>query len=159
MQQTAINQAADWQAQLLKEDGSQFSIIFDHQVQGQVEWQLTGLHNVYNAVAAIAAARHIGILPSAAIAALGQFKNVKRRMEVIAQLKGVTIYDDFAHHPTAIKMTLEGLRKHVGSEKIIAVLDRVQTPCAWVCTVKRLLNHWHRQIGCLFISPKIWTGI
>ena len=123
VQQTAINQAAQWQAQLLKDDGSQFSIIFDQQDQGQVDWQLTGLHNVYNAVAAIAAARHIGILPSDAIAALGQFKNVKRRMEVIAQIKGVTIYDDFAHHPTAIKMTLEGLRKHVGSEKIIAVLE------------------------------------
>ncbi|MBT5222785.1 MAG: UDP-N-acetylmuramate:L-alanyl-gamma-D-glutamyl-meso-diaminopimelate ligase [Gammaproteobacteria bacterium] len=123
VQQTAINQAAAWQAQLLKEDGSQFSVIFDQEVQGEVEWQLTGLHNVYNALAAIAAARHIGILPSAAIAALEQFKSVKRRMEVIAQLKGVTIYDDFAHHPTAIKMTLEGLRKHVGSEKIIAVLE------------------------------------
>ncbi|HIG65199.1 MAG TPA: UDP-N-acetylmuramate:L-alanyl-gamma-D-glutamyl-meso-diaminopimelate ligase [Methyloprofundus sp.] len=123
VQQTAINQAAAWQAQLLKEDGSQFSVIFDQEVQGEVEWQLTGLHNVYNALAAIAAARHIGILPSAAIAALEQFKSVKRRMEVIAQVKGVTIYDDFAHHPTAIKMTLEGLRKHVGSEKIIAVLE------------------------------------
>ena len=123
VQNTAINQTAAWQAQLLKDDGSQFNIIFDQQDQGQVTWQLTGLHNVYNAVSAIAAARHIGILPSDAIAALKQFKNVKRRMEVIAQIKGVTIYDDFAHHPTAIKMTLEGLRKHVGSEKIIAVLE------------------------------------
>ena len=123
VQNTAINQAATWQAELTKEDGSQFSVTFEQQNQGQVEWQLTGLHNVYNALAAIAAARHIGILPGDAIAALRQFKNVKRRMEVIAQIRGVTIYDDFAHHPTAIQMTLEGLRKHVGEEKIIAVVE------------------------------------
>ncbi len=123
VQLTAINQSATWQAELQKEDGSQFSITFDQQIQGQVAWQLTGLHNVYNALAAIAAARHIGILPVDAIAALTRFKNVKRRMEVIANIKGVTVYDDFAHHPTAIQMTLEGLRKHVGSEKIIAVVE------------------------------------
>ncbi|OQK16838.1 UDP-N-acetylmuramate:L-alanyl-gamma-D-glutamyl-meso-diaminopimelate ligase [Methyloprofundus sedimenti] len=123
VQQIAIDQDTTWQAQLLEQDGSQFSVSFNQQVQGQVEWQLTGLHNVYNALAAIAAARHIGILPGDAITALKKFKNVKRRMEVIANIKGVTIYDDFAHHPTAIKMTLEGLRKHVGAEKIIAVLE------------------------------------
>jgi len=123
VQQTAIDQDAAWQAELLEQDGSQFGVSFNQQAQGQVVWQLTGLHNVYNALAAIAAARHIGILPGDAITALREFKNVKRRMEVIAQIKGVTIYDDFAHHPTAIKMTLEGLRKHVGAEKIIAVLE------------------------------------
>ncbi len=123
VQATAVGQQAAWQAELNKEDGSQFSVIFEQQQQGQVDWQLTGLHNVYNALAAIAAARHIGILPEHAIAALTKFKNVKRRMEVIAQVKGVTVYDDFAHHPTAIQMTLEGLRKHVGAAKIIAVLE------------------------------------
>ncbi|BCG65386.1 MAG: UDP-N-acetylmuramate: L-alanyl-gamma-D-glutamyl-meso-diaminopimelate ligase [Methyloprofundus sp.] len=123
VQATAIDQQATWQAELNKEDGSQFSVTFEQQKQGQVDWQLTGVHNVYNALAAIAAARHIGILPEHAIAALTKFKNVKRRMEVIAQVKGVTVYDDFAHHPTAIQMTLEGLRKHVGSAKIIAVLE------------------------------------
>lgn len=123
VQSTAINQPAIWQAELLKEDGCQFNIVFEQQVQGQVDWQLTGQHNVYNALAAIAAARHIGILPVDAIAALGHFKNVKRRMEVIARINGVTLYDDFAHHPTAIQMTLEGLRKHVGAEKIIAVVE------------------------------------
>ena len=123
VQLTAIDQGATWQAELIEQDGSQFGVSFNQQDQGQVVWQLTGLHNVYNALAAIAAARHIGILPGDAITALRAFKNVKRRMEVIAQIKGVTIYDDFAHHPTAIKMTLEGLRKHVGAEKIIAVLE------------------------------------
>ena len=123
VQQTAINQKAAWHAELLEQDGSQFSVTFDQQVQGQVAWQLTGMHNVYNALAAIAAARHIGILPVDAITALTKFKNVKRRMEVIVKIKGVTVYDDFAHHPTAIQMTLEGLRKHVGEEKIIAVVE------------------------------------
>ncbi|GFO72316.1 UDP-N-acetylmuramate: L-alanyl-gamma-D-glutamyl-meso-diaminopimelate ligase [Bathymodiolus japonicus methanotrophic gill symbiont] len=123
VQLTAINQDAAWQVELLEDDGSQFVIKFNQQTQGQVVWQLTGQHNVYNALAAIASARHIGILPADAIAALTRFKNVKRRMEVIAEIKGVTVYDDFAHHPTAIQMTLEGLRKHVGAEKIIAVVD------------------------------------
>jgi len=123
VQLTAINQNAAWQAELIEEDGSQFSIAFEQQIQGQVKWQLTGLHNVYNALAAIAAARHIGILPADAIVALSKFKNVKRRMEVIANIKGTTVYDDFAHHPTAIQMTLEGLRKHVGEDKIIAVVE------------------------------------
>lgn len=123
VQQTAINEAAAWQAELLEDDGSQFSIAFEQQTQGQVDWQLTGMHNVYNALAAIAAARHIGIVPQDAIMALNSFKNVKRRMEVIARINGVTLYDDFAHHPTAIQMTLQGLRKHVGAEKIIAVVE------------------------------------
>jgi UDP-N-acetylmuramate: L-alanyl-gamma-D-glutamyl-meso-diaminopimelate ligase len=123
VQETAIGQQADWQATLVQEDGSQFEVLFANEKHGQVEWGLTGLHNVHNGLAAIAAARHIGVLPVDAIAALAQFKNVKRRMEVIAKIRGTTIYDDFAHHPTAIKMTLEGLRQHVGSEKIIAVLE------------------------------------
>ncbi|MCK5354537.1 MAG: UDP-N-acetylmuramate:L-alanyl-gamma-D-glutamyl-meso-diaminopimelate ligase [Methyloprofundus sp.] len=123
IQSTAIDQEATWQAELLKEDGSQFAVAFEQQEQGRVDWPLTGMHNVYNALAAIAAARHVGVLPRDAIMALTKFKNVKRRMEVIAEINGVTVYDDFAHHPTAIQMTLEGLRKHVGKEKIIAVVE------------------------------------
>jgi UDP-N-acetylmuramate: L-alanyl-gamma-D-glutamyl-meso-diaminopimelate ligase len=122
-QQTAINEDSLWQAQLKQEDGSHFSVIFDKQECGTLDWYLTGLHNVQNALAAIAAARHIGILPEHSIDSLKRFKNVKRRMEVIAKIKGVTLYDDFAHHPTAIQMTLDGLRKHVGTEKIIAVME------------------------------------
>jgi UDP-N-acetylmuramate: L-alanyl-gamma-D-glutamyl-meso-diaminopimelate ligase len=74
-------------------------------------------------LSAIVAAYHIGILPTDALAALEQFSNVKRRMEVIAQINGVTVYDDFAHHPTAIATTLDGLRKQVGHERIIAVVE------------------------------------
>jgi len=120
---TAINAGADWQAELIKTDGSRFKIFFEGRYQGQVDWNLSGEHNVYNALSAIAAARHIGILPGDSISALTTFKNVKRRMEVIVKTNGLTVYDDFAHHPTAIKMTLDGLRQQVGSEKIIAIVE------------------------------------
>ena len=98
-------------------------MLCDGKEQGVVEWALTGEHNVYNAMSSIVAAKHVGILPTDAITALKCFKNVKRRMEVIAKINNITIYDDFAHHPTAIKMTLEGLRKQVGDEKIIAIVE------------------------------------
>jgi UDP-N-acetylmuramate: L-alanyl-gamma-D-glutamyl-meso-diaminopimelate ligase len=120
---TSINANAPWNAKLLKADGSQFSVFFENNEQGVVNWPLTGDHNVYNALSAIVAANHIGILPRDAIAALGQFINVKRRMEVIARINGVTLYDDFAHHPTAIETTLDGLRKQVGQERIIAIVE------------------------------------
>ncbi|MGR9014775.1 MAG: UDP-N-acetylmuramate:L-alanyl-gamma-D-glutamyl-meso-diaminopimelate ligase [Gammaproteobacteria bacterium] len=128
---TSINSDAQWNAQLIKADGSQFNVLMDNQAQGCVDWTLTGEHNVYNALSAIVAARHVGIQPKDAIAALAQFKNVKRRMEVIARIpvlnavegNGVTIYDDFAHHPTAIQSTLDGLRKQVGVERIIAIVE------------------------------------
>jgi len=120
---TAINNDAPWQARLIKSDGSQFKVLCEGNEQGMVDWSLTGEHNVYNAISAIVAAKHIGILPTDAIKALQKFKNVKRRMEVIAKINGVTIYDDFAHHPTAIQTTLDGLRKQVGTEKIVAIVE------------------------------------
>lgn len=120
---TSIDGDALWNAELLKADGSQFAIHYDNELQGTVEWTLTGAHNVYNALAAIAAAKHAGILPVDAINSLTLFKNVKRRMEVLATINGVTLYDDFAHHPTAIETTLDGLRKQVGNERIIAIVE------------------------------------
>lgn len=123
VQRTSIGGDSLWRAELTKADGSEFSVLFDHQTQGTVTWSLTGRHNVSNALAAIAAARHVGISPADAIAALGRFKNVKRRMEIFAKVDGMILYDDFAHHPTAIKTTLDGLRKRVGREKIIAVVE------------------------------------
>ena len=82
-----------------------------------------GRHNQLNALAAIAAAHHIGIRPHDAASALAQFKNVKRRLETVGQHNGITIYDDFAHHPTAITTTLDGLRRRVGDARILAVLE------------------------------------
>jgi len=123
VEKTSINSNAHWNAQPIKPDGSQFEIVHNNQNQGTIHWTLIGDHNVFNALSAIAAARHIGIAPHDAINALESYKNVKRRMEVIGKIGSVTVYDDFAHHPTAIKMTLEGLRKQVGQEQIIAIVE------------------------------------
>jgi len=120
---TSIDAGAPWNARLVKADGSRFKVLLDGKAQGTVDWTLTGRHNVYNALSAIAAAWHVGILPADAIAALAKFQNVKRRMEVIARINDVTIYDDFAHHPTAIATTLDGLRKQVGDERIVAIVE------------------------------------
>jgi UDP-N-acetylmuramate: L-alanyl-gamma-D-glutamyl-meso-diaminopimelate ligase len=112
-----------WQARLLSGDGSCFEVLFDGQVEGIVDWELTGQHNVANALATLAAARHVGVVPSLGIAGLSTFKSVKRRMEKVAEVNGVTVYDDFAHHPTAIATTLDGLRKRVGEARVIAVIE------------------------------------
>ncbi len=90
---------------------------------GTLEWDLIGEHNAMNALAAIAAARHAGVAPRIAIEALARFKNVKRRMEVRGVVNGVTVYDDFAHHPTAIATTVDGLRRRVDGARILAVLE------------------------------------
>ncbi len=117
-----------WQARLLASDGSIFKVLRrndedDYGVEGEVHWRQSGDHNVSNALAAIAAARVVGVTPAIAIEALGEFKGVKRRMEELAIINGITIYDDFAHHPTAIATTLEGLRKRVGQGRIIAIIE------------------------------------
>jgi UDP-N-acetylmuramate: L-alanyl-gamma-D-glutamyl-meso-diaminopimelate ligase len=90
---------------------------------GRVRWQQLGAHNRLNALAAIAAARHAGVVPAAAIEALGSFSGVRRRMEVRGRARGVTVYDDFAHHPTAIRTTVDGLRQKVGKARVLAVLE------------------------------------
>jgi len=115
--------SAGWQAQLESEDGGDFNVSFGGETVGRVRWNLSGQHNVSNALAAIAAARHVGVRPAMACEALCRFAGVKRRMELLAQKGSVYLYDDFAHHPTAIATTLEGLRHKVGDEKIIAVLE------------------------------------
>jgi UDP-N-acetylmuramate: L-alanyl-gamma-D-glutamyl-meso-diaminopimelate ligase len=106
-----------------KPDSSEFDVMLDDEVVGTVSWQLSGAHNQTNALAAIAAARHLGITPAVACEALCEFQGVKRRMEVIYQDDSLTVYDDFAHHPTAIRTTLEGLRKRVGSERVLAIIE------------------------------------
>ena len=126
VQTTAIgseSEMTDWRAELLVDDGSQFMVIHHEQPVATVKWAQTGLHNVRNALAAIAAARHVGITPDHAIAALNRFSGVKRRMELLADVDGIRVYDDFAHHPTAIATTLEGLRNRVGDEHILALIE------------------------------------
>jgi len=89
----------------------------------RVEWPLLGEHNQLNALAAIAAAEHVGVDPDAAAHALGEFRNVRRRLELRGTVGGIAVYDDFAHHPTAIRTTIEGLRRKVGNARILAVFE------------------------------------
>jgi UDP-N-acetylmuramate: L-alanyl-gamma-D-glutamyl-meso-diaminopimelate ligase len=113
-----------WSAHLESgSDGSEFSVRLDGNACGEVRWPLIGLHNVDNALAAIGAARHAGVQPGHACEALARFSGVRRRMELRGTAAGVHVYDDFAHHPTAIATTLEGLRRRVGRERIVAVLE------------------------------------
>ena len=113
---------ADWRAEANAE-GSAFDVIRQGRKVARVEWALLGQHNVHNALAAIAAALDVGVAPDRAAEALGRFQGVKRRLEVRAHVDGVTVYDDFAHHPTAIAATLAALRGRVGRERIIAVME------------------------------------
>lgn len=116
--------AADgWQANLLKQDGSAFEVSFKGVAQGKLNWRQLGMHNVANALAAIAAARHAGVPVKMALEALAGFTGVKRRMELRGEYGDIRLYDDFAHHPTAIAMTLSGLRRHVGDQRIIVLLE------------------------------------
>jgi UDP-N-acetylmuramate: L-alanyl-gamma-D-glutamyl-meso-diaminopimelate ligase len=103
---------------------SNFDVTQHGQQVACVNWSLGGVHNQLNALAAIAAAEHVGVLPQVAAQALSGFQNVKRRMEVRGQISGVTVYDDFAHHPTAIRTTLDGLRRQMGpSQRILAIFE------------------------------------
>jgi UDP-N-acetylmuramate: L-alanyl-gamma-D-glutamyl-meso-diaminopimelate ligase len=112
-----------WSTVDIKADASEFSVLLEGVEQGVVSWSLIGEHNKLNALAAIAAARHVGISPANAIDSLSRFESIKRRMEQRGQVNGITVYDDFAHHPTAIRLTLNGLRKQVGKARILAVLE------------------------------------
>ncbi|WP_311222008.1 MULTISPECIES: UDP-N-acetylmuramate:L-alanyl-gamma-D-glutamyl-meso-diaminopimelate ligase [unclassified Acidovorax] len=101
-----------------------FDVLHRDQPVARVEWALGGMHNQLNALAAIAAAQHVGVSPADAAAALGRFRNVKRRMELRGTVNGIAVYDDFAHHPTALRTTLDGLRRRVGPEaRILAAFE------------------------------------
>ena len=98
-------------------------VTLHREAQGTLHWELLGEHNRQNGLAALAAARHVGVSIDQGLAALSEFRNVKRRMEVRGTVSGITVYDDFAHHPTAIATTVAGLRHKVGNARIIAVLE------------------------------------
>jgi UDP-N-acetylmuramate: L-alanyl-gamma-D-glutamyl-meso-diaminopimelate ligase len=102
---------------------SSFSVLHQGNKVADIHWQQTGLHNVNNALAALIAARNVGVDPTTSAKALENFAGVKRRMECLADINSIKVYDDFAHHPTAIKTTLAGLRAKVGTEKIIAIIE------------------------------------
>ncbi|NRA83593.1 MAG: UDP-N-acetylmuramate:L-alanyl-gamma-D-glutamyl-meso-diaminopimelate ligase [Gammaproteobacteria bacterium] len=114
---------SQWSSTLIKADGSEFEVYLKGELQGVVKWTQIGRHNVHNGLMAIAAARHVGILPQDAIKTLTTFENAKRRLELKGQVNEVVVYDDFAHHPTAIHTTIEGLRAKVGQQRILAILE------------------------------------
>ena len=120
--QTLNDVQADWQLAETAEDGHSFTVQHNQNTR-EVDWSLLGQHNVNNALAAIAAAHHVGVTVEHACEALNQFKGVKRRLELRGERRGIKVYDDFAHHPTAIASTLQGLRANVGQQRLIAVLE------------------------------------
>ena len=120
--QTLNDVQSDWQLTETAEDGHSFTVQHN-QNTGKVDWSLLGQHNVNNALAAIAAAHHVGVTVEHACEALNQFKGVKRRLELRGECRGIKVYDDFAHHPTAIATTLQGLRANIGQQRLIAVLE------------------------------------
>jgi UDP-N-acetylmuramate: L-alanyl-gamma-D-glutamyl-meso-diaminopimelate ligase len=113
----------DWRAHLIEADGSRFAIVRDGRESGEVAWPLIGNHNVMNALAALAAADAGGVQIARAIASLSTFRSAKRRMELVGERDGIRVYDDFAHHPTAIATTLAGLRARVGKARILVGME------------------------------------
>ncbi|MEO5566288.1 MAG: UDP-N-acetylmuramate:L-alanyl-gamma-D-glutamyl-meso-diaminopimelate ligase [Luteimonas sp.] len=116
-------ESLDWSARLVAADGSVFAVSHAGREIGEVHWSLLGRHNVMNALAALAAAHAVGVDPASVLPALARFNSVKRRMEVIGVHDGTTVYDDFAHHPTAIATTLAGLRARVGASRIVVAME------------------------------------
>ncbi len=113
----------EWTARPTSIDAAQFRVQLRGEEMGEVRWGLYGSHNMDNALASIAAAHHVGVPVDRALAALTAFQNSRRRLEMRGQVGGITVYDDFAHHPTAIEVTLGALRSRVGRQRIIAVLE------------------------------------
>jgi UDP-N-acetylmuramate: L-alanyl-gamma-D-glutamyl-meso-diaminopimelate ligase len=118
-----VNSKQGWSIKNASEDGSSFDVYWQDEKQGHVDWPMLGVHSMNNALAAIAAARHAGVPAKLACECLAGFKGIRRRMELRGEVQGIRVYDDFAHHPTAIATTLDGLRKQVGDAPILAVLE------------------------------------
>ncbi|MFD3351278.1 UDP-N-acetylmuramate:L-alanyl-gamma-D-glutamyl-meso-diaminopimelate ligase [Alteromonas macleodii] len=144
----------EWHAELLKKDGSEFNVLHNGVIAGRVTWALVGQHNVDNALMAIAAAHHAGVTLPDAIDALSFFKNVKRRMEVKGEVNNITLYDDFAHHPTAIATTLDGLRKKVGNARILAVLEPRSNTMKMGVHKDTLANSWQKADEVYLYEPE-----
>ena len=123
LQRFSEDEEADWRVELRKADGSELAFFRGAQRLGKLSWAHFGRHNAHNACAAVAAAAAVGVAPETALPALAGFLGVKRRMEVIAEIDGIRVYDDFAHHPTAIRLTLEGLRRNVGNARVLVALE------------------------------------
>jgi UDP-N-acetylmuramate: L-alanyl-gamma-D-glutamyl-meso-diaminopimelate ligase len=145
----ARESAAEWGARLAAPDGSAFEVLHRDAPVGIVRWPLIGMHNVENGLAAVACAAGMGVLPAAAAAALARFAGVKRRLELRGEVGGIRVYDDFAHHPTAISVTIDGLRRQREGGRIVAVLEpRSNT--------MRLGVHREELSGALAGADRVW---
>ncbi|GGD62472.1 UDP-N-acetylmuramate:L-alanyl-gamma-D-glutamyl-meso-diaminopimelate ligase [Lacimicrobium alkaliphilum] len=125
-------------------DGCSFEVVLNDEIQGRICWSLMGQYNQHNALMAVAAARHAGVRPADAVAALNEFKNVQRRMQLKALVADISIYDDFAHHPTAIAATVQGLRSKVGASRILAVLEPRSNTMKQGVHKDRLATSWEQ---------------
>ncbi len=150
---------SDWSLGKSTPAGDKFEIKYQDKIQGEINWSLIGKHNQYNALASIAAAHHVGVPIERSTLALNEFKSVKRRLEIIGQKRGIIIYDDFAHHPTAISTTLAGLRAKAGKAKIIAVLECASNTMKMGVHRNTLANSLDLADEALFLRPNPDWGI
>ena len=118
-----LGEGLDWSARLIEQDGSAFAVLHGGNEIGEVRWPMLGRHNVMNGLAALAACHAVGVDIAEAMPALADFRSVKRRLELLGEADGITVYDDFAHHPTAIATTLAGLRARVGDARIVVAME------------------------------------
>ena len=123
LQHFSLLEGADWQVDQLSPDGSELAFFRNGEIVGNISWALCGRHNAMNACAALAASVAAGVEPREALEGLATFSSVKRRMELISETGGIHVYDDFAHHPTAIRLTLEGLRRNVSNARLLVALE------------------------------------
>ena len=123
LQRFSLQEGADWHVELLSPDGSELAFTYSGEPVGRISWSLCGRHNAMNACAALAACVAVGLEPDEALEGLSCFSGVSRRMELLTVFDGIHVYDDFAHHPTAIRLTLEGLRRHVGNARVLVALE------------------------------------
>ncbi len=123
LQRFSLQEGADWQVELLSPDGSDLAFACAGEPVGRIHWSLCGRHNAMNACAALAACVAVGLEPDEALQGLASFSGVSRRMELLTVFDSIHVYDDFAHHPTAIRLTLEGLRRHVGNARVLVALE------------------------------------
>jgi len=144
---------SDWRFEKVNADGSLCHIYQRDNLIGQLSWDLIGDHNLNNALAAIAAAHHVGVTVKDAIKALSCFKNVKRRMELRGIVNRVSVYDDFAHHPTAIKTTIDALRAKVGKQRVIAIVDPRSNTMRLGCHKDRLIDSVKQADLTIFHIP------
>lgn len=144
----------NWQAANINHDFSRFDIIYNNKNYGRVEWPLIGKHNMENALAAVAAAQHAGVPIEKSVPALSLFSGVKRRLEIKGQIKGVTVYDDFAHHPTAISKTIQALRSKIETGRIIAVIELGSYTMRYGCHGEQIIDALENADYILILRPK-----